>query len=162
MSETPGLKPKAGWTEVQPFPFAAARRTFTADPDERDRLVIRYFRRPDGSLAALVWFGPRSEGAPGHVHGGGLLTALDEAMGAACWVLGRRVMTVKLTTLFRRPVPVGTTLLIVTEVRRERSRAVAVQGLLIDEEGELYAEAEGTFAVLPKDKFTAIFGPQER
>lgn len=156
---SPGLEPKPGWKEVQPFPFAAARRTFTADAQDHDRLLIRYYARPDADLAALVWFGPRSEGAPGHVHGGGILTVLDEAMGAACWVRGHSVMTMRLETAFRRPVPVGTTLLIETVIHSVGSRAVAASGRLVDAEKVVYAEGKGTFVLLSKPKVRAIFGP---
>lgn len=155
----PSLEGEPGWTEVRPFPFAAARRTFTADEREKDRLKIRYFRRePDRALAAKVWFGPRSEGAPGFVHGGGLLTALDEAMGAAAWVLGYPVMTIRLQTTFRRPVPVGMTLTILTTVERVRGRSVEVAGRMVDVEGRVSVEAEGSFVRLAKKKVEAIFG----
>jgi acyl-coenzyme A thioesterase PaaI-like protein len=144
--------------EIHPFPFAEARRTFTADEYSSDRILIRYFLEDDGRLLAQVRFGPRSEGAPGFVHGGGLLTVLDEAMGAACWQRGWTVMTVRLSTTFRLPVPVGAELTAETEILRDRRRTVDVAGRLVDRGGRVYVEAEGSFARLPPDRLKAIFG----
>jgi acyl-coenzyme A thioesterase PaaI-like protein len=159
MPQAPALEPEPGWTEVHPFPFAAARRTFAAEGRAADLLSRRYFRREaDGALVAKVWFGPRSEGAPGHVHGGGLLTALDEALGAACWMLGYPVMTARLNTVFRRPVPVGTTLLVETAVAHVRARALTVTGRILDRKGRVYVEGKGTFIRLSPAKVEQIFG----
>ena len=58
-------------------------RAFAGMTSDEGRIVLRYFRRPDGALVATAKFGPLSEGAPGLVHGGAILTALDEALGAA-------------------------------------------------------------------------------
>ena len=153
------LHPEPGWTEAHPFPFSAARRTFEAEGRGAGLLTIRYFHRgPDGALVAKVWFGPDSEGPPGHVHGGGLLTALDEALGAACWMLGYPVMTARLNTVFRRPVPLGTTLLIETTVAPVRAKALSVTGRLMDREGRIYVEGTGTFIRLSPAKIKQIFG----
>src|SRR5581483_3148804 len=100
------------WQPVEPFPFAAARKTFTGPTAKKDLVKLRYFKKPDGSLVGVAEFGPLSEGAPGHVHGGMILTVLDEALGAAAWVAGHHAMTVHLETQFRASVPVNADLLV--------------------------------------------------
>lgn len=150
--------PLPGWEEVQPFPFAAARGAFAGMTGTEGRIVLKYYRREDGSLVATARFGPLSEGAPGLVHGGALLTALDEALGAAAWLAGRPVMTARLTTEFRKGVPVGATMLVETRLIRERHRLVLLEGTLSDADHVVYAYADGRFMVLADSDQRRILG----
>jgi acyl-coenzyme A thioesterase PaaI-like protein len=142
--------PEPGWIAVEPFPSAEAGRAFTGER-QRQFLSLRYFKRPDGSLAAVASFGPLSEGAPGRAHGGAILTALDEALGAAAWHAGHRVLTARLSTDFRLSVPLGAELLVETRLLGRRHRAVDLEGRLVDAEGRVYANAEGRFIEPPAD-----------
>ena len=142
------LWPLPDWEEVQPFPFAAARGAFAGMTGTVDRIVLKYYRRDDGSLVATAEFGSLSEGAPGLVHGGAILTALDEALGAAAWLAGRPVMTARLTTEFRKGVPLGATMLVETRLIRERHRLVILEGTLSGPDNIVYAYADGRFMVL--------------
>ncbi len=155
----PPLDPEPGWTEVHPFPFMEARRTFTGAQSDPDLLTLRYFRRPDGELAAKVWFGPLAEGAPGRTHGGGVLTVLDEAMGAAAWVRGWWVLTVRMSTTFRKGVPTETAMTVETRVG-EPERLIKAGARLLDASGIVYAESEGVFARLSPSQMREVFGDQ--
>ena len=74
--------PEPDWKPIQPFPFSGARGAFTGLTAEEGRIELSYFQRPnDKSLVAIADFGPRTQGAPGLVHGGMILTVLDEALG---------------------------------------------------------------------------------
>lgn len=149
MSKTPAAPwPLPDWEAVQPFPFATARGAFAGMTSSEDRIILKYYRRHDGSLVATARFGSLSEGAPGLVHGGALLTALDEALGAAAWLAGRPVMTARLTTEFRKGVPIGATMLVETRLIRERHRLVILEGTLSGADGLVYAYADGRFMVL--------------
>lgn len=108
----------------------------------------------------MASFGPQSEGAPGQAHGGAILTALDEALGAAAWNAGYRVLTARLSTEFRRAVPVGSELLVETCLRARRLRLVCLEGRLLGPEGELYAAAEGRFIELEEVEQRRLFGPR--
>lgn len=160
--------PEADWTPVQPFPFAAARGAFAGMTSSEGRIVIRYYRRPDASLVATAEFGPLSEGAPGLVHGGAILTALDEALGAAAWMAGRRCMTARLSTEFRKGTPLGAELLVVTRIVASRHRLIDLTGELIGPTGTVYAAAHGRFMELEETQLKRIFGrsapskPQEK
>jgi acyl-coenzyme A thioesterase PaaI-like protein len=92
------------------------------------------------------------------VHGGAILTALDEALGAAAWVMGRPVMTARLTTEFRKGVPLGSTMLVETRFIRERHRLVLLEGTLSDDHGHVYAYADGRFMVLSEPDQKRILG----
>ncbi|MBI4060915.1 MAG: PaaI family thioesterase [Elusimicrobia bacterium] len=150
--------PLPGWEAVQPFPFAAARGAFAGMTSTQGRLVLKYYRRRDASLVATARFGSRAEGAPGLVHGGAILTALDEALGAAAWHAGRPVMTARLSAEFRRGVPLGATMLIETRLIRERHRLVILEGALSGPDGLVYARADGRFMVLGEAEQRRILG----
>lgn len=145
--------------DVKPFPDKASRKSFTGGALEAERIALRYVTRgQDGPLLALVRFGPASEGAPRRAHGGAVLTVLDEAMGAACWVKGMPVLTARLSSAFRRGVPLEADLTVETAIVRETARIIFVTGRLVDDKGGLYAEAEGSFARLRPDQVKATFG----
>lgn len=147
------MEPQEALVDVSPFPHTAARRTFTGDTAAEQRIELRYQRRgADGPLMARVRFGSRSEGAPGRTHGGAVLTVLDEAMGAACWVRGWPVLTARLSSCFRRAVPLDVPLIVETTIGRVKSRIIFVSGRLVDEAGVLYAEAEASFARLSPEQ----------
>lgn len=150
--------PPADWTPVQPFPFAAARKIFTGPTSLEDLVSLKYYKKPDNSLAALAAFGPLSEGAPGQVHGGMILTVLDEALGAAAWVAGHPVLTVHLETEFRASVPVRAQLIVETRLTAVRHRVVFVEGGLVGPDGKRYAAATGRFLLLDEAARRRILG----
>jgi acyl-coenzyme A thioesterase PaaI-like protein len=150
--------PAPDWKPVQPFPFAEARKMFTGPTSLEGLVSLRYFLRPDKTLTALATFGPLSEGAPGRVHGGMILTVLDEALGAAAWVAGHRGPTIRLETDFRAAVPVNAQLLVETRVVALRHRVAFVEGKLLGPGGTLYAQAKGRFLVLGDAERQRMFG----
>lgn len=150
--------PEPGWTPIQPFPFAEARRAFVGMTSDAEMVSVRYFKRPDGTVVAAVTFGPRSEGAPGRVHGGAILTALDEALGAAAWVEGIPCFTVRLETEFRRGVPVGAQCLVTTRLRSTRHGLADVEGELADASGAVLASAKARFKRLSEEAQRQLLG----
>ena len=150
--------PGPDWKPVSPFPFALARKSFTGPSTDEAIVSLRYFQKPDGTLAAVASFGPLSEGAPGQVHGGMILTVLDEALGAAAWLSGRPVLTVRLTTDFRRRVPINTEMLVTARVTRLRHRLVFVEGALFGGDEKRYAGAQGEFLELSEAAQKELFG----
>ena len=150
--------PAKDWDTVEPFPFSAARKSFRGPTSNKDLLSMSYYRRPDGSMVAVAAFGPLSEGAPGQVHGGMVLTELDEALGAAAWLAGHPVLTVRLETEFRAAVPVSAHLLVETRILSTRHRLIVVEGSLLGEGGKVYARAKGRFLELGAAAHERIFG----
>ena len=75
----PTASPEPGWEPFEPFP--SPEGTFLA---ESNHVRLAYFRKPgEARLYAKAWFGSKTMGPPGHVHGGAMAATLDEAMGAA-------------------------------------------------------------------------------
>jgi len=113
-------------------------------------LKYRYFRGPEpGVLWARAWFGPRTEGPPGHAHGGSMAALLDELVGGAAWNAGYAVVAATLNVKFRTMLPVGTVVTGRGAVSSVSGRRVQVQGALTGlDNGVVYAEAEGIFVEL--------------
>ncbi|MFI6514221.1 PaaI family thioesterase [Spirillospora sp. NPDC050679] len=73
-------------------------------------LRIKRTGQRDGVATAEYTVRREHQGAPGLAHGGVLTTAMDEMLGTAAWLLGKRYVTGRLETDFLAPVPVGVTL----------------------------------------------------
>lgn len=151
------LGPEPGWRDVDSsrFPRGVGRPFFSGDPDG-DRIRLRYYLRDDGSVAGRVWFGPGAEGPPAHAHGGAMATALDEAMGLACWMAGRKVVAVRLQVDLRDMLPLGTVATVLASIDRVEGRKTAARGQLLGAAGEVYAEAQGLFVAPTRQRIAAV------
>jgi thioesterase superfamily protein len=90
------------WQEIKP-PVDTALRTFISGDPEGDVLRVKYYRNPRDSrrgIKGFAWFGPGSQGPPGHAHGGSLSGVLDEAMGVAVWNEGKFAVAANLIINF--------------------------------------------------------------
>ncbi len=103
------------------------------------------FRAENGRAVAEFTPPEFLQGFPGLVHGGGVATMLDEAMGWAAYGQGILAMTGRLTTRFRRSVPAGEPLVVSGWVTRDRGRFLELRSELRSEGGSLLADAEGVF-----------------
>ncbi len=121
-----------------------ARLCFGCGSENPRGLAMR-FRLEDGRAVAEFTPPAHLQGYPGRVHGGGVATMLDEAMGWAVFGQGVWAMTVRLTMRFRRPVPLGELLTVSGWVTRDRGRFLELRSELLSREGSLLAEAEGIF-----------------
>ena len=95
------------------------------------------------------------QGAPGLAHGGVLSTALDEILGSLNWLLAGPAVTGRLECDFRRPVPVGTDLVITAEVAGVKGRRVYTRatGYLGSVEGQVAVRAAAIFVQVPLQHF---------
>ncbi|UGQ13852.1 PaaI family thioesterase [Yinghuangia sp. ASG 101] len=100
--------------------------------------------------------GEGHQGAPGLAHGGLLTCALDEALGALSFLLHRPVVTARLETDFRRPVPVGSTLHIHAWCTGVDGRKVFARasGRVDAADGPVAVEAAALFVRVDLDHFT--------
>ncbi len=158
MTDTPRLDGADGWEPIQQFNTRAAESFVSGDPDGR-RLRIRYFRRQrDGALTARVWFGPGSQGPPGHAHGGATAALLDEAMGFCCWMAGHRVVAAHIEIDFRGMVPVDVVATLEANVERIEGRKVFPRARLLLPDGTLAAESTGIFLELAAEQLDLLAG----
>jgi acyl-coenzyme A thioesterase PaaI-like protein len=95
------------------------------------------------------------QGAPGLAHGGVLSTALDEILGSLNWLLAGPAVTGRLECDFRRPVPVGTDLVVDAEVAGVKGRRVYTRatGYLGSRGGQVAVRAAAIFVQVPLQHF---------
>ena len=125
-------------------------------------LHMRFERDPDGSAedgAILCRYEPREadQGFPGVLHGGVLVTLMDEAMAWAMWAKSRALgVTARMETRYRRPVPSTGPLLVRARVATVRGRRMEVEARVQDAEGVTLAEASALFLRLPPDEESRV------
>ncbi len=131
-----------GCRPIRPFPALVTSRSFVSDDPTGDRLRVAYFRRgEEPGVVAKAWFGPGAEGPPGHAHGGSVAAVLDEALGAAAWVVGHPVVVARLAIDMREMVPIGTdatveAAVVAVDGRKVVCRARMTNGATVYAEGE--------------------------
>lgn len=113
-------------------------------------LGARFTVEADGSIRALVTVAAPLEGPPGYAHGGTLVALLDEAMGAAVWYAGHRVLAVHLASDFKRPVPLGADIRIVGQVERREGRKLFTSGAIFLPDDTLAVSGSGIFVEAPQ------------
>ena len=139
MSEQPppaGPEPQftmePGWSPLLGILPASTGARFVSKDDSGQRLRVRYYRRDaDGALMGKVWFGPGTEGPPGHAHGGAMAAVLDEAMGYGAWISGHAVVAARITVEFKTLLPLGAEVLLEAWVERSEGRKVHMRAHLL-------------------------------
>ena len=150
--------PEPGWEPVEPFP--SPEGTFLA---ESDHVRLAYFRKPgEPLLFAKAWFGSKTMGPPGHVHGGAMAATLDEAMGAACWMNNYPSVAATITISFIAMLPIETETVVEARIERVDGRKVHLRSYIKNPSGQVVAEGSGLFVVLREDQLRALERPPER
>ncbi len=128
-----------------------ARFCFGCGPENPRGLGLKFRMEPGRAVAE---FSPEDylQGFPGFVHGGGVATMLDEAMGWAAYGQGIWAMTARLTMRFRRSVPLNTPLVVSGWVTRDRGRFLELRAELRSRDRVVLAEADGVFVRLDGER----------
>src|SRR5688572_19128845 len=127
----PLATPEAGWVPVEPFP--SPEGTFLA---ESNHVRLAYFRKPaDATLFAKAWFGSKTMGPPGHVHGGAMAATLDEAMGAAAWMNDYKCVAATITINFVAMLPIETETIVEAGIDRVDGRKIHLRGSIKNPSG---------------------------
>ena len=150
----PELSGEKGWTELKiPDSYGNGQAFITGDKSN-DRIKVKYFvKDSDNSFMARIWFGPSTEGPAGFVHGGSMAAVLDEAMGAAAWILGYTVVAAKMTVHYRKMLALGAVTTIEAKVTSVNGKKIITKGKIYDEAETLYAESEGLFITISPERF---------
>ncbi len=151
----PAPLPEPGWEPVVPFP--SPEGTFL---HEGDRVRIAYFRKPnEPQLYAKAWFGTKTMGPPGHVHGGAMAAALDEAMGAVCWMNQHRVVAATITVKFLSMLKIESETILEATIERVDGRKITIRSTLSDLTGRMVAEGQGLFIILKDEALRTLQRP---
>lgn len=99
---------------------------------------------------------PRFQGWESVAHGGIVTTLLDEVM--AWSVIGRGTwgVTARIAVAFKKPVPLGEPIRAEGWVTEDRRRTFHTAGRVLDANGIVLAEGEGTFVSAPPSQLEAL------
>jgi len=137
------------WTEFDAPSLVGASLRFVSGEPEGDRYRVRYFRNADQALRARIWFGPETEGPPGHAHGGSMAAVMDEVLGLAAWAAGYPVVVGNLNVHFRSLLPLEEVVTVESEVISVAGRKIQVHGRICNGD-TVYAEADCLCITIPE------------
>src|SRR5262247_1539246 len=137
-------------------------RCFGCGDDHRTGLHMHVSAGAGLSIDAKFTVTEDHQGAPGLAHGGLLTAAFDEALGSLAWLLRKPMVTVRLETEFRSPVPVGTTLYIRAVAEKVVGRRIytRAEGRIGEPSGPVAVRAAAVFVTVPIEHFVK-YGPAE-
>ncbi len=162
-ADLPDLSGEPGWRPIDRFNEARSAESYVSGEPGGRRLRVRYYRRQnDDALLARAWFGPGTQGPPGHAHGGAIAALLDEAMGFSAWMAGYRVVAVSIQVEFRQMVPLAAVTTLESRVERVDQRKIYPRARLTLDDGTLAAEASGLFLQLAREHLDKLAGHAAR
>ena len=150
----PGLPPvdlsgAMNWSEFDAPSLVGASLRFVSGEPEGNRYRVRYYKNQDHELRARIWFGPETEGPPGHAHGGSMAAVLDEVLGLAAWAAGYPIVVGNLNVSFRNLLPLKQVVTVESEIVSAEGRKVMVHGRICSGE-TIYASAECLCITIPE------------
>lgn len=135
------LSGETGWVPFDAPALVGASLRFVSGEPEGNRYRVRYYRDEQQQLRARIWFGPETEGPPGHSHGGAMAAVLDEVLGLAAWAAGYPIVVGNLNISFRNLLPLEQVVTVESEVVSVEGRKVMVHGRICSGDA-VYAEAQ--------------------
>jgi acyl-coenzyme A thioesterase PaaI-like protein len=81
------------------------------------------------------------QGWPGLLHGGIVMTFLDEAMSNIAYATGKTTLTARMEVIWRQPVKVTEPLVVTAWITRQRKKIIETAGKVTLEDGTVIAES---------------------
>lgn len=142
------LSGDATWIPFDAPALVGESLRFVSGEPMGNRFRARYFRDGTHQLRARVWFGPETEGPPGHAHGGSIAAVLDEVLGLAAWNAGYPIVVGNLNVGFRSLLPLQQVVTVETDIVSVTGRKIMVHGRICRGE-TVYAEGEALCITIP-------------
>jgi acyl-coenzyme A thioesterase PaaI-like protein len=132
-------------------PFEHTWHCFVCSDDEGGR-IQNQFQWDDERLEvrSTAHLGPKAQGAHGLVHGGGLFSLVDEAMGLVCWAQGHKVLAAHVEIDYRNAVPIDSQIDVSARIERIDGRKLHAIGE-IRHNGRVAATAKGLYVRIRDD-----------
>jgi len=118
---------------------------FACGVDNPIGLHLRFEPDGDDAVRARVRVPRQFQGWRGILHGGIVMTLLDEAMAHAAARTGAAGMTASVNVRFRKPSPVDAPLELRGRVVERRRNVLSVESSIVDADGTVLCEANGKF-----------------
>ena len=154
------LAGEPGWDLFDAPALVGETLRFVSGDKTGNRFRMNYFRDQEKNLVARVWFGPVTEGPPGHAHGGSISAVLDEVLGLAAWAEGHPVVVGNLNISFRQLLPLQTVVQVNTRLISVQGRKVMVHGEVCSLEGIVLATGEALCIKITAGNLNAEKSPE--
>lgn len=125
----------------------AYRRCFACGTENPIGLHLQ-FRREDGGARAEFQPRPEHQGWDGILHGGIVMTLLDETLAYAAMFAVGPAVTAEIHARLRKPAPIEQIYTLFGKVQQVRLGLVNVRATIVDVAGQLIAEADGKFMAI--------------
>ena len=145
---TADLSGEADWVPFDAPSLVGESLRFVSGEPDGNRFRVRYYRDKEQQLQARIWFGPETEGPPGHAHGGSMAAVLDEVLGLAAWAAGYSIVVGNLNVSFRNLLPLQKVVTVESRVISAEGRKVVVHGKIYCRKA-VYAEGECLCITIP-------------
>lgn len=113
---------------------------FVCGTENPKSIGMKWFIDKDKKIFGKITLTKEQQGPPNHAHGGASAALLDEAMGAAAWVSGYKVVSVNLNIDFLKPVPLGVPLRIEGYLKNKEGKKIFAEGQIILPDDEIAVE----------------------
>jgi uncharacterized protein (TIGR00369 family) len=136
-----------------------SRMCFVCGESNPAGVHVRFYEQEDGSVMSRFTGAEQHQGYPGRMHGGVITAILDETIGRAIMIpYGEDIwgVTGEISVRFRKPVPLGVELTAVGRITEEKKRTFKGTGELLLPDGEVAAEASGTYIKMEIERI-AVF-----
>jgi len=124
----PDLGGETDWTPFDAASLVGSSLRFVSGDPEGDRFRVCYYLDSVNHLKAKIWFGPETEGPPGHAHGGSMAAVMDEVLGLAAWAAGYSIVVGNLNVSFRNLLPLQKVVTVETKIVSAEGRKIMVHG----------------------------------
>lgn len=122
------LNGEAGWSPFDAASLVGESLRFVSGEPDGNRFRVRYYRDHEQQLKARIWFGPETEGPPGHAHGGSMAAVLDEVLGLSAWAAGYPIVVGNMNVSFRNLLPLQQVVTVESKIISAEGRKVMVHG----------------------------------
>lgn len=126
---------------------SAYNNCFVCGPENAHGLRLAF--RLDGDICRAEFTPPEYYcGYAGVIHGGIIYSLLDDVMANWLFIRGERAYTARCDVRYRAPVATGSRILLAGELISRRRRFAQMAGRASGEDGQIFAEATATFAIM--------------
>ncbi|KAM8870248.1 acyl-coenzyme A thioesterase THEM4 [Spinachia spinachia] len=114
---------------------------------------VLFFNSEEDKCVGIFQTGHLLEGPPGHVHGGAIATMIDTVAGAHAVIVCGPVLTANLNINYRRPVPLGNTVLLESSLDKKEGKKMHVKCQMTSDDGsKLHTDSTALFVSIKLSK----------
>ena len=113
-------------------------------------LKVRFYQMENNTLVGLLKGEDIHQSYPNRMHGGIISAIIDESIGRAIWIDEPSTwgVTMDLQMKYRKQVPLGEDLLVITKITKNTKRGFEGTGYLLDKDHKVLAEGTARYIKL--------------